>query len=109
MSTPISGWYPDKEMHNTLRLWDGEKWTDQTMPGGGSRTTTRGESPGGWLFLSFAIGIVGGAVSGSVLKESVAMSILILSVTAFFANAALFVAVIAKGVEVGMAAHERGR
>lgn len=26
------GWYPDREMVNTQRFWDGEKWTDQTMP-----------------------------------------------------------------------------
>jgi hypothetical protein len=29
---PIAGWYPDKEMRNTLRLWDGEHWTQQMVP-----------------------------------------------------------------------------
>ena len=46
MDAPTStkpGWHPDPHMENTVRFWDGEKWTDQTAPatGGGKPTSTR--------------------------------------------------------------------
>lgn len=49
-STP-AGWFPDPEMANTLRYWDGSRWTDHrapatTSPGVGSptRPTHRGST-----------------------------------------------------------------
>ena len=30
--SPAQGWYPDTQMVNTQRFWDGSTWTDQTMP-----------------------------------------------------------------------------
>lgn len=28
---PTAGWYPDPKMVNTMRFWDGEKWSQQTQ------------------------------------------------------------------------------
>lgn len=29
---PAAGWYPDPEMVDTVRYWDGTDWTDQRAP-----------------------------------------------------------------------------
>jgi hypothetical protein len=101
---PVAGWYPDKDMYNTLRLWDGKKWTDQMVPGL-PMPSGRREGPGGWVFFGIMVGIVGVAMSALVFTESVNVAILIMGVTSIAANAAIFVGVVAKGVQVGMSAH----
>ena len=33
MTVPPAGWYPDPEMANTMRYWDGSNWSEHVAPG----------------------------------------------------------------------------
>lgn len=67
LSDPPAGWYADLSAHDTLRLWDGARWTDQrrpvspsgppsVSPSGPAKSTTRWyPSVGGWAIVAVVL------------------------------------------------------
>jgi len=52
-----AGWYPHPSMANTLRYWDGQRWTDQVAPGP-APAPVRVEKHGGPGVVTIAAGIL---------------------------------------------------
>ncbi len=55
--TAAAGWYPDPEMTDTQRYWDGQQWTDQRVPKS-SRGTTSATITWGILRAVAAVALV---------------------------------------------------
>lgn len=49
-----AGWYAHPSMANTLRYWDGQKWTDQVAPAPAATTGVNY----GRVFLAIVLGLL---------------------------------------------------
>lgn len=56
------GWYSDPQMFNTLRFWDGQRWTDQSQPGSArdiGRLVSDVREIRNWVLFWSVVGVIG--------------------------------------------------
>lgn len=66
---PAANWYPDPELSNTLRYWDGSQWTDHRapvarQPAAAGSTKRRGPRKMTWVLIIWCALILVWAIAG---------------------------------------------